>query len=145
MERMFRVIDVRSRHAMFSIVEDRRAARAQIEADYPAELRDAALEALGDGANVETAAQLFAARCTTECQDRLRASIAAPTSDRADGNEQVVQTARGTIRLYREDDAHWWGIVWRTAELDDERNRASRDRRQIESNAETYRTRRELR
>lgn len=62
-----------------------------------------------------------------------------------DGDELVVTTPRGEVRLYRAEDTDWWGIVWRREELDRERDRAGQDLRQVQANAETYRRRRALR
>ncbi|MEM6955288.1 MAG: hypothetical protein AAF411_19300 [Myxococcota bacterium] len=141
-ERLFRVIDVRSRHALHSIFEDGRQARAAIEADYPPEARADALAALGP--DVPSAAALFAARCAAACRQRFAAKLGAPVAERDEGNERVVETTRGELRLHREGEGNWWGLVYETAALDAERDRASRDRRRIEANAATFRRRAEL-
>ncbi|MBX3246754.1 MAG: hypothetical protein KF901_06210 [Myxococcales bacterium] len=139
---LFRVVDERARHAMISIVADRRAAAALIRAAYPPEVKDDALEELGDAATVETAAALFALRCGAACRQALGERLGPPTSERDEGDERVVTTSRGgTVRLYRAQPGHWWGFVWETEALDRERSRANRDLRHIERNVEIYRRR----
>src|SRR5688572_2641708 len=59
---LFRVIDQRSRHAMASIVADRRRAAELIRASYAEDARADALADLGDAATVPDAAGLFADR-----------------------------------------------------------------------------------
>ena len=125
MERLFQVIDERARHALFSIAADRSAARTLIESDYPVTEQVSALAALGD--EPEVPAALFAHRCGIACQETLRSVIAAPTDHHVDGDETVLTTARGTLRVYRQGEGHWWGIVWQSAALDQERNRANQD------------------
>ncbi len=151
MERLFRVLDERSRHAMFSIVADRTEAARLIRADYPEDEQAAALAALGDGAQVETPAAYFALRCDAACLEDFRANIAAPVEETPgevldeEAHPQAealdVTTARGAVSLYRSGTDHWWGLAWQRSALDAERNRASRDLRQIEQNAATYRRR----
>lgn len=140
---LFRVIDARSRHAMASIVADRRAAAALIRSTYPEDQRADALSDLGSAANVEDAAALFAERCTRECMSDLASRIGAPISQRQDGDELVVETPRGgTLRVTGGGD-DWYGIVWRYDELDAERQRANQDRLLVEANARTYELRAE--
>lgn len=143
MNRLFRVIDERSRHALYSIHADRAAAAARIAADYPQELQEAALSALGP-TSAESPADLFAERCDPSCRQEFTRVIGAPMEETTNGEELVVTTSRGEIRLYRADEASWWGIVWKREELDRERDRAGQDLRQIEANAETYRRRQAL-
>lgn len=143
--RLFRVVDARARHAMVSIVADRHRAARIIAADYPEELREAALEQLGDARLAEDAEALFAARCGSACRQEIAASVGAPETQQEQGDELVVHTVRGeTLRLHRAAEGEWWGIVWQTEALDGERDRANRDLRTIEGNAETYRRRAQL-
>lgn len=143
--RLFRVIDVRSRHALSSIAADRMRARALILADYPEEARASALSELGDDAQADDAVSLFAARCDEACIAAFRRSLAAPSSTRREGDELVVETGRGsTFRLYRRNDSDWWGFVYETSALARERDQANRDLGVVQTNAETYRARREL-
>lgn len=143
-ERLFRVIDERSRHAMYAIVKARRAAAALIEADYPPEERAAALAALGDAATVKDGPALFARRCDRPCMDGFAAQLGAPTKRTQVGDEVVVETTRGgTLHMYAGSDG-WFGLVWRTEALAEERTRAARELTQIRDNAATYRRRREL-
>lgn len=142
---LFRVVDERARHAMISIVTDRRRAAELIAETYPEQEREQALQALGDAATVEDAAGLFARRCDATCRQELAASVGAPVETTEDGDEVVVRTSRGaTLRMYRAREGAWWGLVWKTDELDRERDRANQALRQIERNAETYRRRRGL-
>lgn len=143
---LFRAVDARARHAMISIVADRQRARDLIRADYPEDAREAALAELGDAATVADAPALFALRCDVTCRRELSEKLGAPTEQHTEGEELVVTTSRGgTLRFHRpEGDDAWYGWVWETAALDTERDRANRDLRQIEQNAETYRRRREL-
>lgn len=143
MNRFFRVIDERSRHALYSIHADRTAAAAAIEADYPQELQEAALRALGP-VGATSPAELFAERCGASCQQEFAREIGAPMEEEVVGDELLVTTSRGQIRLYRDDEGSWWGIVWKREELDRERDRAGQDLRQIEANSETYRRRQAL-
>ncbi len=144
-ERLFRVIDARSRHAMASIVQDRRAAADVIRRQYPEPERASALAQLGDAAGAGNAAALFAARCDSACRTTLAAKLAAP--ERVDGDELdvVVHTVRGaTLHFHRLAPGDWWGLVWHTEELDTERSRAAEERRTIETNAAVYERSRRL-
>lgn len=141
---LFHVVDQRARHALASIVKDRRKATRLVAESYPAEDRPAALAALGDAALASDAADLFARRCTDACLDGLARRIGAPVGEKERGEEMVVETARGeTLRLYRGSDG-WWGVVWRTEALVAERDRAAQELRQIRENADVYRRRRAL-
>ena len=143
---LYRAVDARARHAMISIVADRQRAAAVIRADYPEDEREGALTELGDAATVPDAPALFALRCSSTCRQGLSQSLGAPSEQREDGAELVVTTSRGgTLRFHKPEGGDaWYGWVWETEALDGERDRANRDLRQIEANAETYRRRREL-
>jgi hypothetical protein len=142
--RLYRVLDERSRHALISIVADRRASASVIRASYPEDEQAAALEALGDAADVATPEELFARRCARACRDALTEAVGAPAGQREVDGELVVTTSRGELRFYRARAGSWWGFVWETEALDRERDAASRDLRQIERNAEVFRRRRTL-
>jgi hypothetical protein len=141
--KMFRLIDPRSRHAMASIVVDRRKARALVESSYPPEARPEALASLGDAADVADAAALFAKRCPAACLRGIGEKLGAPTGTRIDHGDTVVTTPRGELR-FRGGGEDWYGLVWQTEALADERERANRDLAMITENAETYRRRRTL-
>jgi hypothetical protein len=142
--RLFRVVDQRARHALASIVRDRREAALLVARDYPEDVRGAAHAALGDAADATDAAGLFARRCDRACTEDLARRIGAPAHTERDGVETVVHTAREeTLRLHRGDDG-WWGLVWNTAALSRERDRAAQDLVQIRANAEIYRKQRAL-
>ena len=140
LERLFGVIDERSRHALYSIHADREAAASLIRADYPEELQEDALGALGL-LGTDSPAALFAERCDLACQRDLTSRIGAPMEETQEGEELLVTTSRGQVRLWRGGESAWWGIVWNHDELDRERDRAGQDLRRIEANAETYRRR----
>lgn len=140
---LFRVIDARSRHAMASIVADRRAAAALIRSSYPEDQRADALADLGSAANVEDAAALFADRCKQECMSDLASRIGAPISQRQDGDELVVETPRGGTLRVTGGGSDWYGIVWHYDELDTARQRANQARLLVEANARTYQLRAE--
>jgi len=141
---LFRVVDQRARHALASIVKDRREAARVVRDTHPEPERARALAALGDAAEAADAPALFAARCDEPCMAALAAKIGAPTERTTEGDELVVRTSRGeTLRLHHGSDG-WWGIVWRTEALGAERDRAAQDLRQIRENAEIYRRRRVL-
>jgi hypothetical protein len=142
-EKMFRLIDPRSRHAMASIVADRRKARQLIESSYPEGARREALAALGDASDVPDAAALFARRCPAACLRAIGEKLGAPTSTRRVGDVTVVTTTRGELRL-RGGGQDWYGLVYETEALAAERERANRDLALIEANAETYRRRQAL-
>ncbi len=144
-EMLFKVIDERARHALISIVADRQAAAALIRAHYPAADQAGALQSLGDALDLEDAWQLFAARCDQACRRAWSTELGAVQTKTADGEEWRVTTTRGAeVRVYREHEGEWWGLVWRTAELDAERDRANRDLEMIRQNAETYQRREAL-
>jgi hypothetical protein len=142
---LFRIIDQRSRSAMASIVGDRREAARLIHADYPAPERRAALTSLGDAHSASDAADLFTRRCAKPCMAALASAVGAPLSERRTGDQDVeVRTARGhRLYLHRGKDG-WWGIVWNTEPLSEERTRAARELVQIQQNADVYRRRRKL-
>ncbi|MFW5921636.1 MAG: hypothetical protein ACOCUS_07335 [Polyangiales bacterium] len=143
--KLYRVVDERARHAMHSIVHDRREAARLVRESYPEDERAQALRRLGEAAEVEDPPGLFAVRCDDACLDDLEARIGAPDETHEDGEELVVHTARGTeVRLYRSASGSWWGIVWNTDELAAERDKANQDLRAIRRNAEIYERRREL-
>ena len=139
--RLFRVIDPRSRHAMASIVEDRRASARLIRETYPEDQQAAALEQLGMATEAEDAAGLFAQRCDEACMADIAGRLGAPTDTQEDGDELVVRTSRGATLRVRGGGDDWFGIVWRFDELDAERARANQDRQLVQQNAETYRRR----
>lgn len=138
---LFRVIDARSRHAMASIVADRRTAAELIRNHYPEDQRADALADLGSAANVADAAALFAERCTRDCMSDLASRIGAPLNQHQDGDELVVETPRGGTLRVTGGGEDWYGIVWRYDELDAERQRANQDRLLVEANARTYQLR----
>jgi hypothetical protein len=143
-ERLYRVLDERSRHALISIHADRRAAADVVRASYPEDERADALAALGEATEASTPEALFAMRCDRGCRDELVANVGAPTEERRDGDELVVTTSRGELRFHRAREGQWWGFVWKTEELDRERDVASRDLRQIRRNAEVFQRRDDL-
>lgn len=148
-EALFRVIDSRSRAAMFSIVSDRQAARALIETHYPEDEKAAALRAIAptEADLADTPEAYFAARCDSACRNGFRENLGAPTEERAiegSGETLEVTTTRGTIMVHRQESGHWWGLVWELDALDAARNRASRDLRQIETNVTTFERRARL-
>jgi len=141
---LYRVLDQRARHALISIVEDRLASAELIRRDYPAELRGQALQELGDAAQAQDAAGLFATRCPDACMAELAQKLAAPEGQERVGKLLRVRTVRGTtLDMYPGDDG-WYGLVWNTEALSQERNEAARQRVQIVKNAEIYRRRRDL-
>jgi hypothetical protein len=142
---LFRVVDQRGRSAMIAIVNARREAARLIRADYPEPERAAALSALGDARSAADAADLFTQRCAEPCMSELAAAVGAPVAESKLGEHDVdVRTTRGgRLRLHRGKDG-WWGIVWNTKELSEERTRAARELIQIRHNAAVYRRRRAL-
>jgi hypothetical protein len=141
---LYKVLDERARHAMISIVRDRRRSAELVQAQYPEPERSRTLAALGEAAHVEDAASLFARRCDAGCMAAIAAQLAAPRSQRQAGAELVVDTARDTeVRLYRGSDTRY-GLVWQTEALSRERNQAARDAEQIQKNADLYAKRRRL-
>ncbi|MGD8860024.1 MAG: hypothetical protein PVI30_08420 [Myxococcales bacterium] len=141
---LFKVIDERARHAMISIVKDRREAATLIRADYPEPERPAALSALGDAAEARDAADLFVRRCPASCMAALARRLGAPASERRDGRSLQITTAAGEqLELHLGSDT-WWGLAWKTDALSAERDRAARELAQIRDNAEIYRRRRAL-
>ncbi len=142
--RLFEYIDERARFALGSTVKSRVAARRSIETDYPPVERPAALAALGDAAEVETAAELFARRCGPDCMHTLAGQVGAPVHQEPEGKEIRVTTTRGTtLHMFAGQDGRF-GIVWNTPACMAERAQASRDFRLIEENAAIYRKRRAL-
>jgi hypothetical protein len=143
---LYKVIDERARHAMISIVNDRREAARLVRESYPEAEQAAALRALGDAAEVTSAQALFARRCDRACREALGATLGAAAETRTEGELTVVTTARGTtVRLFHGGDGHgWYGLEWHTAELSGERDRANRDLAIIRENAATYDRRRAL-
>jgi hypothetical protein len=142
--KLFRLMDQRSRHALSAIQKARSEARKLVLADYPAAEQGPALAGLGDAALARDAADLFVQRCPAACQAELGRGLAAPVAERAVGDELEVETTAGTkLRLRRGNDT-WYGLVFRTAELSEERDRAARELEQIRQNAEVYRKRRAL-
>jgi len=141
---LFKVIDQRARHALISIVADRRSAAQSIREGYPKENQAAALQELGDAAEANDAVDLFARRCGDDCMRSLRETLAGPRSIERDGKLVHVLTTRGgKLDLYLGSDT-WYGIVWNTEELDRERDRAAAEREQIQRNAELYAFRKTL-
>lgn len=143
-EALYRLIDERGRHALGGIVKARKQARERIEADYPRAEQASAIAALGDGATAENAAQLFAARCEAACMAKIGNLLAAPAREEKTAEGVTVHTVRETeIPMYVGKDT-WYGIRWNTEALMAERDRASRELRQIEDNADLYRKQRAL-
>lgn len=143
-EALYRLIDERGRHALGGIIKARQQAKERIEADYPQAEQAAAIAALGDGAEAESAAQLFAARCLAPCMAEIGGLLAAPAREEETPEGVIIHTVRGTeIPMYVGKDT-WYGIRWNTETLMAERDRASRELRQIEDNADLYRKQRAL-
>lgn len=139
--RLFATLDERTRFAMMSTVKARHEARALIEADYPESEKAGALAALGDAAEVTSAAELFARRCDRACLDVFTDTVGAPASEVVRGDEVEVTTVRGrTLRMHAGADGKY-GIVWSTAETAAERAHAARELRRIKENAEIFRKR----
>ena len=135
---LYKVIDERSRHAMISIVADRRLAAEVIGRSYPDEARAPALAALGDAARAEDAAGLFALRCGAECLADFASKLGAPRERHTAGEDVRVLTTRGAeLTLHLGSDT-WYGIVWHTGELSRERDRAAAEREQVQRNAALY-------
>jgi hypothetical protein len=129
---------------MISTVNARRTAREVIEADYPESEKARALEALGEAAQVETGAQLFARRCDPACLSDFADRVGAPASQVVRGDEVEVTTIRGrTLRMHAGSDGEY-GIVWSTAATDAERSQSARELVRIKENAAIYRKRRAL-
>jgi hypothetical protein len=142
---LYRIIDQRGRAAMIAIVHARREAARLIRSEYPDSERAAALTALGDARSAIDAADLFTQRCAEPCMSELAAAVGAPIAEHKVGGDEVeVQTTRGgRLRLHRGKDG-WWGLVWNTQALSEERTRAARELIQIRHNATVYRRRRVL-
>lgn len=126
---------------MIATVDARRTARSLIEADYPESEKARALEALGEAAQVSSAAELFARRCDQACLARFADAVGAPASEVVVGDEVEVTTVRGrTLRMHAGKDGEL-GIVWSTAATSEERKRASSELKRIQENATIYRQR----
>lgn len=142
--RFFATLDQRTRFAMISTVNTRREARRLIEADYPESEKARALEALGEAAQVETGAELFARRCDLSCLNNFADSVGAPASEVVRGDEVEVTTVRGhTLRMHAGTDGEY-GIVWSTQATSAERAQAARELVRIRENAAVYRRRKAL-
>jgi hypothetical protein len=143
-QKLFRVIDQRGRHALASVAAARAEARRLIVTDYPENERANALAALGDAATVDSAAGLFARRCGASCMSSLAAEIGVPVSETPQGDEVEVRTARGsTLHMHAGSDG-WYGLVWNTPALIEERAQAARELETIRDNAQLFRKRRAL-
>jgi hypothetical protein len=141
---LFAVIDERSRFALSSVYFARKQAAQLIRDSYPKELQAAALQELGDGAQAESAVDLFRLRCDANCVQSFAAQLGAPDKTRVEGRLAVVQTVRGTTtELYRGDDGRY-GLVWETAALARERTRSAAELDLIQKNAALYRSQRAL-
>ena len=139
--RFFATLDERTRFAMSSTVKARREARAIIEADYPESEAAGALAALGEAAEVSTAAELFARRCDVACLNDFADRVGAPASQVVRGDEVEVTTVRGrTLRMHAGTDGGY-GIVWSTDATANERSHSARELRRIKENAEIFRRR----
>jgi len=142
--RFFATLDQRTRFAMISTVNARREARALIEADYPESEKAGALAALGEAADVETGAELFARRCDHACLNEFADAVGAPASQVVRGDEVEVTTVRGrTLRMHAGTDGEY-GIVWSTEATSAERSQSARELRRIKENAEIFRKRKAL-
>ena len=143
-EQLYLHIDERARHALGGIVVARHKAKKVIESSYPPSERAAALSALGDGAIARNAAALFAMRCPRACMKEMERNLGAPAEQKFEGNDVIVRTVRGTTTELHLGSDTWYGVVWHTAELMAERDRAARELTQIEENAALYRKQRGL-
>lgn len=142
--RFFNVLDERSRFALAATVKERSEAKELIGRDYPEGEKAQALAALGDAGEVQTPAELFARRCDAACLRGFRELIGAPATQRADGDEVVVTTTRGTTLHMHAGTDGTYGLVWKPRELSEERARAARELKQIRENSAVYRKKREL-
>ncbi len=129
---------------MAAIVDSRHAAAEIIRRDYPETMRAEALDALGDAVEAQDPASLFVARCGDACMDELAQRVAAPESQREEGELTIVKTVRGSeLALFRGTDT-WYGIVWNTDALSLERDRAKAELETAQANAETFAKREQL-
>jgi hypothetical protein len=142
--KLFRLIDQRGRNALASIAHSHALACKLIEADYPENERAAALSTLGDCGHTDSPEALFAARCDATCMHALAVQLGAPEAEVVAGDEVVVRTTRGTSLHMHAGKDHWYGLVWKTPELIEERTQAARELQAITENAAVYRKRREL-
>jgi hypothetical protein len=138
---LFETLDERTRYAMSATVNARKDARTVIETDYPEAEKPRAFAALGDAAQVATAAELFARRCRKSCLASFAELVGAPATEVQQGDEVVVTTVRGrTLHMHAGHDGRY-GIVWNTQIVSEERARASRELKLIRDNAAVYRKR----
>lgn len=143
-EAVFSALDERSRFALDAIVQARSQARSVVVASYPAEAQAEALAQLGDAAESQTGAELFARRCNPACVARLCQGVGAPASVVTDGGLAAVRTVRGADKqLYRAREQY--GLIWQTEALDRERRRAFAELSTIKANAKVYAQQKALR
>jgi hypothetical protein len=145
---LFRVIDVRSRHALAAIHKARSEAAGLIRAHYPADAQASALAQLGDAAVATDVTDLFVRRCPKACQAEIGARLGAPAGEKVvqgeAGPELEITTATGgRLRLYKGKEGHY-GLLFHRQALSDERDRAARELDQIRQNADIYRKRKAL-
>jgi hypothetical protein len=143
-KKLFHFIDQRARHALSSIAHSHDGMCKLIAADYPENERPSALARLGDCTAAGSAEALFVARCGSACMQALAAQVGAPVSEQPQGDEVEVRTSKGTLLHMHAGTDHWYGIVWKTPELIEERMQASRELQAVTENAAVYRKRREL-
>lgn len=143
-EQLFRHIDQRAQHALYGVHGARMQAKALIEADYPRDTRARALAALGDAIQADSPAALFGLRCPRACRARIGRQLGAPLEVTPHGDALDVRTARGAHVKVFLGTRGAYGLVFQTAAWMAERDRASRELRQIEDNAAIYRRRRAL-
>jgi hypothetical protein len=143
-QRLFRILDQRGRHALDATVKLRQQSATVIRELYPPDQQAAALGELGDAATLNSTEQLFVKRCDSNCIDWFRNTVGAAAEQHDQDGLVRVRTVRDTDVTLRLGKDGWYGIVWRTAELSAERDRAARDLAQIQDNARVYSARRLL-
>jgi hypothetical protein len=141
---LFALLDQRARNALASTVKARQRAVAVIQKSYPAEARSEALAQLGDGAQAQDGAGLFALRCGDPCMEEFAERLSAPQQVTREGPLTVVQTVRGErLELFHGQDG-WYGLVWNTEALQRENTRAFAELDLIRQNAALYEKQRAL-
>jgi hypothetical protein len=142
--RLFRILDQQSRHALDATHKSRQDAARIIRANYPADQIPTALAELGDAALAPTTQDLFVKRCDSKCIEWFEDHVAAAAEQHEDRGLTIIRTVRDTTLQLRRGTDSWYGIVWKTAELSAERDRAARDLAQIQENARVYGLRKRL-
>jgi hypothetical protein len=135
----FPYLETEAQWSCYSIRDDRREAASQIEKFFPeAERVKLASSYAAEAKSADGADILLLMSQRFGFEKRLSKDLSGIVKTEIEGDRATLTTARGTRYSMRRRDNGIWGLTLFTAELMQERARASRDRALVSESAQDY-------